>query len=90
MFIFTQVTTTVCAKSGDPVKSYSKRGNRHLCRCSVTILGTPGAVVSKLVFIPKSEKMYLTTESPCFEPSIKPSNLTTASESSANAMISYQ
>ena len=59
-------------------------------RCSVTILGTPGAVVSKLVFIPKSEKMYLTTESPCFEPSIRPSNLTTASESSANAMISYQ
>ena len=56
----------------------------------VTVCGTPCFLVWNTVFTPSRLKMYLVTESPCFEPSVSPVSLTVASGSSLRATISYQ
>ena len=74
-----QVTTNVCARSGELMKSYSSFGTHRPFFATVTVWGIPTFFVSNLFFTPSRLKMYLVTESPCFEPSISPDSLISAS-----------
>ena len=74
-----QVTMMVCAKSGEFTKSYSNFGTQRPFFFSVTVCNCSASLVSKMVFTPSRLKIYRTTESPCFEPSVSPLSLTSAS-----------
>ena len=88
--IIQQATTNVWARSGEFTKSYSSRGTQRPLFFSVTTCSRPDSFDSKIVFTPSRLKMYFTTESPCFEPSISPDSRIVASRSFDSATISYQ
>ena len=85
-----QATTTVCARSGQLMKSKSKCCTPPILCLSVVMVSPVSGSGLNVVFTPKSEKMYLIIESPWRELSMSPLSLTSGMLSPKSATSSYQ